>query len=423
MAEPINKSKQVTLSYPSSYRSRDCSYLPTAPDYFAEATYTLRYTDTASGAKNPKHKAQIRNCQDAGTPYTATKHRAIYMTGSMTRFAKVKCTLPGRKDYFYVVGGSGSRVFPVFGIVPGPSVRAKNEAKTSFVKKANETSHKLMGGTYIKEWKETIGGIISPFKGAQALVRHYLSSLKKSSRSIRSRKEADKVVSSSWLEFQFGLSPLLGDIEAAAQALAALKLAAPKTTVPIRGYGMDNSFVEYPTTASNFGLVTRQSKKYFYETSYQYTGRIKNSIEAPGTPTHLLELLGLNIRSFVPTIWELIPFSFVVDYFTNVGDMINGAFYATDRVVWVNLTERYKVTIVFDEKEISSDKNYDYNFSGDSWVTERTTIVRYPLLAESDTFVPELQYSFPGVYQQSNLLALGSQFQTVSRRFGSLPFL
>jgi hypothetical protein len=34
-------------------------------------------------------------------------------------------------------------------------------------------------------------------------------------------------------------------------------------------------------------------------------------------------LLGFRWEDFIPTVWELIPYSFLVDYFTNIGDVLS----------------------------------------------------------------------------------------------------
>jgi hypothetical protein len=36
----------------------------------------------------------------------------------------------------------------------------------------------------------------------------------------------------------------------------------------------------------------------------------------------IISMSGFDLRSFVPTVWELVPYSFIVDYFSNVGDCL-----------------------------------------------------------------------------------------------------
>jgi hypothetical protein len=38
-----------------------------------------------------------------------------------------------------------------------------------------------------------------------------------------------------------------------------------------------------------------------------------------------LALSGFNLKEFVPTAWELIPYSFLVDYFSNIGEILEAS--------------------------------------------------------------------------------------------------
>jgi len=78
--------------------------------------------------------------------------------------------------------------------------------------------------------------------------------------------------------------------------------------------------------------------------TWRYTvyGRLRATAELParGSAERLRQVLGFNLEEFVPTIWEIIPFSFVVDYFANVGEMLS--LHTTDLswVDWVNQSEQ-----------------------------------------------------------------------------------
>jgi hypothetical protein len=43
------------------------------------------------------------------------------------------------------------------------------------------------------------------------------------------------------------------------------------------------------------------------------------------TAERIVELSGFDLKAFIPTVWEVIPYSFLVDYFVNIGDMLEAA--------------------------------------------------------------------------------------------------
>jgi hypothetical protein len=49
-------------------------------------------------------------------------------------------------------------------------------------------------------------------------------------------------------------------------------------------------------------------------------------------------LFGFTPSELVPTAWELLPWSFLVDYFVNVGDVLSSAVTASSNVNFVNKT-------------------------------------------------------------------------------------
>lgn len=135
-------------------------------------------------------------------------------------------------------------------------------------------------------------------------------------RASRSFEEFVRVFSDAWLEYRYGWRPLVG----AAQDLfeAVDKLQSPKKYEPVSGrssqelsgsgssgaYWVDNTFGGYDTTDS--GSITVKARSFV---------------------THLIgrEAAALGVNPFV-TAWELVPYSFVIDWFTGIGDSIQANF-------------------------------------------------------------------------------------------------
>lgn len=157
---------------------------------------------------------------------------------------------------------------------------------------------------------------------------------------------AYKYAAKAWLTFNFGVSPLLSDF---AKACASIEkyLTNADHTVRLTGSAQKDWFTN--SSESNItGCLgaTAKSKSVFYQTlSYKYVAGFDLKIDSSndyGVGQHF----GLGLPQLLPTIWELTAFSWVVDYFTNVGDFLEDAFTAPPGVTkYVVLNRRHTVEV------------------------------------------------------------------------------
>lgn len=122
-------------------------------------------------------------------------------------------------------------------------------------------------------------------------------------------KRDSKALGNNWLEFWFGWSPLVSDIGASVQIL--------QDPIP-------NVFIR---TRKSKGRNWAENYVDQYGSSdyYQNSARSDVSMRAAVRVTNS-DLLLANQMGFVNPLtiaWELVPFSFVVDWFVNVGDVIS----------------------------------------------------------------------------------------------------
>lgn len=118
------------------------------------------------------------------------------------------------------------------------------------------------------------------------------------------RKRAMQDPSGAWLEFTFGWSPLIGDIY---NAINVLQTAFP--TVPSRGSASESS----------------STKEVFRPNWYRLTNtkaQCRLVADLVVTNPNLLLANQLGLLNPAAVVWDIIPFSFVVDWFLPVGGFI-----------------------------------------------------------------------------------------------------
>ncbi len=144
-------------------------------------------------------------------------------------------------------------------------------------------------------------------------------------------RKVSRQSSALWLEYWFGWAPLAGEIYSSTVALTAEKTegkhwAASGSVLPLRVYSYA------------WGATMDSQKRYSEAGSYFVK---MGAVVRYDNPNHqLVQQLGL--ANPLAIAWELVPFSFVVDWFTNVGDVIGSI---TD-MYGVSLTDSYTSTIL-----------------------------------------------------------------------------
>lgn len=172
-----------------------------------------------------------------------------------------------------------------------------------------------MGETFdmIADRAKTLLGAYKAFKKGQ--VRRGLKILgapapRKGSR-LPTWRDASKDTGALWLEYWFGWAPLVNDIYKGCELLSK-GLLKKKSLKGVSGQNFVAS-CDYGTIEVNLMKVTEIA-------TVRYICKYQAEVEVVNPNLHLAQRLGLTNPAAV--VWELIPFSFLIDWFVNVGDVV-----------------------------------------------------------------------------------------------------
>jgi hypothetical protein len=110
---------------------------------------------------------------------------------------------------------------------------------------------------------------------------------------------------------------------------------------------------------------------------------------------------------FLPTAWDLLPWSWMADFFTNVGDIIRGLSFVSGNLCWIEETHHQEETVNFNvigidmpstglllKSSASSTVRYNQTGNGASGKYTRTTISR-SIPSSLFDFVPSVELRVP----------------------------
>lgn len=273
---------------------------------------------------NPDWRVKVVRRQAANTAYFRSEW--TFKPGSFhgQAFTPNARGLPGGDPLIDVGGGGmGFHYHPLTSTFPGNRVDTslKDIAVSRLRSKLAAHSKSMNVVVPLAELRELRGLV----RGVAQLSSSMLTTLIDIKRT-RGRS-ALKWASDAWLSFQFGVKPMVGDVAAAAEAVASYLTATDHTvrleaSSPVITRQVSSIRGNYP---SYFGTVHKEILQGVSRLSYRVVAGFHCPVSS-GNDYRLDSQFGLSFQALPAVLWELTPYSWVVDYFTNVGEFLDDTF-------------------------------------------------------------------------------------------------
>jgi len=298
---------------------------------------------TATGVFFPQWKAYVRQGLNATTSYSAVIDDFDTDWVSITRFTNGLVnpetaspvywqrmeTLDGR------IGPSPAVPWP--SVVPSSVVtRVTNRCISKFLSSCDSARSSFEAGQDLGEYKETLHSIKRPMSTLQDKTLHYLSLLTKAKKKYaRSIPALRKVLSDSYLEWHFGIRPLVDDVAAAVADAGRHRFPVQSVSASAsEKFNFSGGTLSWvPPSGIGFAMVLNWP----YQSYGTYRVRMKGGIRTGVDPSGRIPFLQawqLYPENWVPTAWDLLPFSWLVDMFVNVGDIYRGLSFCFSNLTW-----------------------------------------------------------------------------------------
>lgn len=380
----------------------------------ASSGTTVR-ANTRVGAPNPGWRKRVSDVNFVASAYTLDRF-FLDLQGSACGLAWTRVNGGKVEECFTFFSGvnvNNSYGFPVDPFTTSESSAALATAQNRLLNKVRKEHSETNGLLILGELRETIHMIRHPFAGFVKICRNYASSLKRHARTARTRKAYVSGLSDLYLEAAFGWKPLMSDIDDLCRTAARIIVdRRPFLRVSSQVACEPRATSIAGTSIGPFDCQMKHTEKSLCEKSYKLIAFLDQSVGGPLSPLQrVMELSGFTVENFVPTIYNLVPFSFLLDYVSNLGDVISGACTAQSKVRGVVKTERTILqrfeSFPFNAAAtIAAVGGYNHRPYGATGGTIESKEVKLSRTISGLAEVPDLLLQIPGSNQFANVGAL-----------------
>lgn len=367
----------------------------------------------AWGNKNPMWRWQVRHLQNATTAFYAVMHSEDpepFITYDMG--ATYIRQSDHKPVYQYTKGsqeGSTAVLAPPYADAPSSVVAdVTNRCIRKFLQAVDSAQSSFEAGQDLGEWKQTVESVRHPLNSLKQSILQYTAALRKRRRLYKRDISLPKVLADTYLEFHFGWQPLVADVSSCIADIRRFRF----PVIPVRA----SAHKDYASGEVEVfgGYLDPFNHSHSYKETSRYECRYKGLLRVknldPSGRLSLCQSLQLTPDKWLPTAWDLLPYSWMADYFINIGEIISGvcAAFSIDLPVGT-ITRRNKITRHYGEVKMLDDpypvyEGYDRVFrvvsirggTCETWTKsiERNALSGSDLVPSLELTVPTSPYPF-----------------------------
>lgn len=421
MSEPTNKTKNTSFKYGSSSSNQSGN-----PATVNGGRVLL--VDSFQGSKNPSYKDQIRQVVSATTAASGVKHKVEYKSahGRYDWETQEDPKSPfNQKGYTIVNWWIPSIVTGTPSTNQAAMASARNQAIAKLYDRISSIESSAQTGEDLGEISQTLKLLRSPLQPLRNLITSTVSKHHRAINgyqgTVQSAQRTAKALGDTLLEYRFGIKPLVNTVADVAVGLQNRDYMAHYIPFFAEASTEHNSSLD--STFEGVDILTFQVSRVAKE---KRTVRFNGvwGVQVGVNRRSVADVASLRLRDVVPTIWNLIPYSFLVDYFTNVGDIVNGLTLPWGGVRWCVETNKsvYSSSATIGSLVVQPTRYRPRN-------TVSSGYSRYSYEAFARTGVvsiprPTLEFNVPSGRQWQNIAALiigripiiGSKLASLSKR-------
>lgn len=364
----------------------------------------FNWVDYTDGSSVANWRKKIKRGLNATSHFSGAKTTIKSTPGYAAFNYATTSTCSGLRERFrsgHLLSNMGVPSLPV----SSQEDEAETKAREVFYNKYRSAQTSFRGGVAVGELAKTIKMIASPGKSLRKKVSDVYSLITKDQRKWGMRKaklyKRNRAIQDTWLEHAYGWTPLINDIKDGYVALRDREKHRPdQRLVTASGYVVTESYDHSAVSHSVGKLSYRVASCTTSTTQVRYKGSLR--LETDDSLLADTRYWGFSPSDIVPTLYELVPYSFLIDYFSNLGKVIDAVSMPTIRFGWGARTLRRSSILTSADASSTNDYSGVVSISTDifipgKWRSETISFVRSPV---SSVPIPDLRFKLPHLTTQ-----------------------